>query len=42
LTVNTEPVSAWIAVLGLLVLIVVVLAYSCYRIRTLEIRYSTE
>ncbi len=42
LTVETEPVSAWVAVLGLLALIVVVLAYSCYRIRTLEIRYSTE
>lgn len=42
LTVETEPVSAWIACIGLLMLIVVVLAYSCYRIRTLEIRYSTE
>jgi ABC-type transport system involved in multi-copper enzyme maturation permease subunit len=42
LTVETEPVSAWVAVLGLLALIVVVLAYSCYRMRSLEIRYSTE
>jgi ABC-type transport system involved in multi-copper enzyme maturation permease subunit len=42
LTVETEPVSAWVAVLGLLALIVVVLTYSCYRIRSLEIRYSTE
>ena len=42
LTVQTEPVSAWIASLGLLLLIAVVLLYSCYRIRTLEIRYSTE
>ncbi len=42
LTVETEPVSAWVAVLGLLVLIVVVLSYCCYRIRTLEIRYTTE
>jgi hypothetical protein len=42
LTVQTEPVSAWAATLGLLLLIVVVLFYSCYRIRTLEIRYTTE
>jgi hypothetical protein len=42
LTVETEPVSAWAAVLGLLVLIIVVLCYSCYRIRKLEIRYTTE
>lgn len=42
LTVETEPVPAWIAVVGLLALIAVVLVYSCYRIRTLEIRYSTD
>jgi len=42
LTVQTEPVSAWAATLGLLVLIACVLTYSCYRIRTLEIRYTTE
>jgi ABC-type transport system involved in multi-copper enzyme maturation permease subunit len=42
LTVQTEPVSAWAATLGLLVLIAVVLVYSCYRMRTLEIRYTTE
>jgi hypothetical protein len=42
LTVQTEPVSNWAAVPGLLVLIAVVLIYSCYRIRTLEIRYTTE
>jgi ABC-type transport system involved in multi-copper enzyme maturation permease subunit len=42
LTVQTEPVSAWAATFGLLLLIVVVLFYSCYRIRTLEIRYTTE
>ena len=42
LTVETEPVSAWIASLGLLVLIGVVLTYSCIRIRRLEIRYTTE
>jgi ABC-type transport system involved in multi-copper enzyme maturation permease subunit len=42
LTVETEPVSGWIAAAGLLLLIAVVLAYSCYRIRSLEIRYTTE
>jgi len=42
LTVETEPVSAWAAVLGLVVLIAAVLVYSCYRVRTLEIRYATE
>lgn len=42
LTVETEPVSGWVASLGLLVLIVAVLAYSCVRMRTLEIRYTTE
>jgi ABC-type transport system involved in multi-copper enzyme maturation permease subunit len=42
LTVQTEPVPGWIATLGLLVLIGVVLLYSCYRIRTLEIRYTTD
>jgi ABC-type transport system involved in multi-copper enzyme maturation permease subunit len=42
LTVETEPVSAWAATAGLLLLIAFVLFYSCYRIRKLEIRYSTE
>jgi ABC-type transport system involved in multi-copper enzyme maturation permease subunit len=42
LTVQTEPVSAWAATLGLLLLTALVLTYSCYRIRTLEIRYTTE
>lgn len=42
LTVTTEPVPGWMAALGLLVLIAVVLTYSCYRMRTLEIRYTTE
>jgi hypothetical protein len=42
LTVQTEPVSGWAAALGLMLLIAAVLVYSCYRIRTLEIRYTTE
>ncbi len=42
LTVQTEPVSGWVASFGLLCLIAVVLAYSCLRMRRLEIRYTTE
>ena len=42
LTVQTEPVSAWAATAGLILLIAAVLFYSCYRIRSLEIRYTTE
>jgi len=42
LTVDTEAVSAWVAVLGLLGLIAVVLTYTCYRMRRLEIRYTTD
>ena len=42
LTVPTEPVPGWVASIGVLVLIAVVLTYSCYRIRRLEIRYTTE
>ena len=42
LTVQTDPISAWIATGGLILVIAAVLAYSCYRMRTLEIRYATE
>ena len=42
LTVQTEPVPDWAAILGLLILIAAVLAYSCVRIRRLEIRYTTD
>jgi ABC-type transport system involved in multi-copper enzyme maturation permease subunit len=42
LTVQTEPVPAWAAVLGLIILIAAVLAYSCVKIRRLEIRYTTD
>lgn len=42
LTVQTEAVAGWQAVLGLVTLIAIVLAYSCVRIRRLEIRYTTE
>ena len=33
---------SWVRDLVFSVLIAIVLIYSCYRIRTLEIRYSTE
>ena len=42
LTVETEPASGWAAALGLLALISFVLIYSCYRMRRLEIRYTSE
>lgn len=42
LTVQSEPVAGWVAAFRLLLLIVIVLAYSCFRIRRLEIRYTTE
>jgi hypothetical protein len=42
LTVQTEPVSGWAATMGLVLLIAAVLLYSCYRIRKLEIRYTTD
>jgi ABC-type transport system involved in multi-copper enzyme maturation permease subunit len=42
LTVNTEPVAAWLAIVGSLLLTVGVLSVSCWRIRTLEISYTSE
>lgn len=42
LTVNTEAVPAWLAIVGALLLTIAVLAVSCWRMRTLEINYSTE
>jgi ABC-type transport system involved in multi-copper enzyme maturation permease subunit len=42
LTVQTDPVRGWVAAAGLLLLTALVLAYSCVRIRTLEIRYTAE
>lgn len=42
LTVTTEPVPVWAAVLGVLVLTAAVLVVSCFRMRTLEISYTTE
>jgi hypothetical protein len=42
LTVQSEPVAGWVASFRLILLIVIILAYSCFRIRRLEIRYTTE
>jgi len=42
LTVNTEPVPEWLAIVGSLLLTAVVLGVSCWRMRTLEINYTTE
>jgi ABC-type transport system involved in multi-copper enzyme maturation permease subunit len=42
LTVNTEPVAEWVAITGSLLLTAAVLAISCWRMRTLEISYTTE
>ena len=42
LTVNSEPVPAWLATLGALLLTLAVLVISCWKMRTLEISYTTE
>lgn len=42
LTVVTEPIPAWITVLGLLLLTSAVLVFACLRSRKLEISYSSE
>jgi ABC-type transport system involved in multi-copper enzyme maturation permease subunit len=42
LTVTTEPIPAWLSVTGALILTAAVLVISCYRMRTLEISYTTE
>jgi ABC-type transport system involved in multi-copper enzyme maturation permease subunit len=42
LTVTTEPVRPWIATIGVLLLTVFIVTLSCYRMRDLEIRYTTD
>jgi ABC-type transport system involved in multi-copper enzyme maturation permease subunit len=42
LTVNTEPIAPWVAVVGALLLTAGVLTVSCWRMRLLEISYTTE
>jgi ABC-type transport system involved in multi-copper enzyme maturation permease subunit len=41
-TVVAEPVPAWMAVSGLLVFASLVLVFACWRIRRLEVSYSTD
>lgn len=42
LTVVTEPVQPWVAVVGVLIFTAIVLAISCRLMRRLEINYTTE
>ncbi len=42
LTVVTEPVPHWLAALGIVVLAAAVLVFACYRVRRLEISYTTD
>ncbi len=42
LTVVAEPVPAWAASLGVIALTTAVLMFACYRVRRLEISYTTE
>jgi ABC-type transport system involved in multi-copper enzyme maturation permease subunit len=41
-TVVAEPTPSWLAVSGLLVFTALVLAFACWRIRRLEVLYSTD
>jgi ABC-type transport system involved in multi-copper enzyme maturation permease subunit len=41
-TVVAEPTPAWVAVTGLLAFVVLTIAFACWRIRRLEISYSTD
>jgi ABC-type transport system involved in multi-copper enzyme maturation permease subunit len=41
-TVVAEPVPAWLAVLGLLLFASLVVAFACWRVRRLEVTYSTD
>jgi ABC-type transport system involved in multi-copper enzyme maturation permease subunit len=42
LTVVAEPVSAWAAVAGVVLVSLMVLGYACYRSRRLEISYASD
>ena len=41
-TVVAEPVAAWLAVAGLLAFALAVVVFACWRVRRLEISYSTD
>ena len=42
LTVVTEPVPAWVATVGVIGVTLAVLIFACYRVRSLEISYTTD
>ncbi len=42
LTVVAEPVPAWAAVSGVIILTILVLVFACFRVRRLEISYTTD
>lgn len=42
LTIVTEPVPAWAAVSGVIFLTLLVLIFACFRVRRLEISYTTD
>jgi hypothetical protein len=41
-TVVAEPTPPWLAVSGLLLFAALVLAFACWRIRRLEVLYSSD
>jgi ABC-type transport system involved in multi-copper enzyme maturation permease subunit len=41
-TVVAEPTPTWLAVSGLMAFVVLVIAFACWRIKRLEISYSTD
>ena len=41
-TVVAEPTPAWMAVTGLVAFTALVLVFACWRIRRLEVSYTTE
>ena len=41
-TVVAEPTPAWMAVAGLVAFTALVLVFACWRIRRLEVSYTTE
>jgi flagellar biogenesis protein FliO len=40
--VVTEPVSPWVAVFGIMCITTAVIVFACYRVRRLEISYTTD
>lgn len=42
LTVVTDPVPAWVATMGLIIVSLIVLTYACLCVRRIEINYTTD